>query len=453
MNDEQTSRCPDGWEPAQLLAYIDGEMDEPTATALVDHLSRCAICSGELSGLQAMNALLETFPDAFHPDAQELYLFVARSHDPKGVIAGHLSECRQCREEVDLLRQMIEMGAESGRERPALPASLRARLESIHPLPPVTRTRQDSIFERLVSRLKPSFRPPVLALGTAASLLILSVLLIQVWRGQVDVSRTVAMHPPAEAPFVENGSSGRRPDIIGPSEPRSAQEPVQRLAEKRTQPVTKAPAPPALRRQGTADREMEADTADTGKIATRAKRSLRGVEPLKEQEEQRVEQKDSQRTLGFRGEAKRKTGAYDREQPSVTMPAPAQPAVRATVPVKIRIVSSPEGLDIPTSVFALPTIVNEGYEVVEVEREGTVRERTKEKGDERAIPTVGKEDVPLGGFLVLITVQRSGNEYDIDGKLFGPGAVLKKTVKEDRIGKDELRDGISRMISSLLTFE
>jgi len=135
------------------------------------------------------------------------------------------------------------------------------------------------------------------------------------------------------------------------------------------------------------------------------------------------------------------------------MPAPAQPAVRATVPVKIRIVSSPEGLDIPTSVFALPTIVNEGYEVVEVEREGTVRERTKEKGDERAIPTVGKEDVPLGGFLVLITVQRSGNEYDIDGKLFGPGAVLKKTVKEDRIGKDELRDGISRMISSLLTFE
>ena len=69
-------RCPNGWDLAQLLAYVDDELEQSDRKKLEDHLSQCPVCSRELENLHRMGCLLKDHPESFHPTEEELYDFV-----------------------------------------------------------------------------------------------------------------------------------------------------------------------------------------------------------------------------------------------------------------------------------------------------------------------------------------------------------------------------------------
>ena len=173
MNDPE-NRCPEGLDSSTLLAYVDGEMDEAARRSVEQHVRTCPVCSSEVESLRRVNALLKDHPESLHPDEEALYYFATRSEDADGKIAAHLDLCGRCREEVELLLEMIAQGNAVPSPQPILPASLRCKLDR------TTATESPSLLETLVSKLKDfisiPFQMPVSALATAAAALVITVL-------------------------------------------------------------------------------------------------------------------------------------------------------------------------------------------------------------------------------------------------------------------------------------
>ena len=172
--------CREGWELPELLAYVEGEMPEPAGRSLALHLRSCAVCSSEVESLRKLHGLLRSHPESFHPDAGELFRFVSTGSDPEAWIAEHVDTCPECREDVELVRQMIAVGPESPRSGRAMPESLIRRLKALHGVRK-GRGRASNLLSHLKERTRTWFRPPVLALGTAAAMVIIAVLILPRW--------------------------------------------------------------------------------------------------------------------------------------------------------------------------------------------------------------------------------------------------------------------------------
>ncbi len=127
-----------------------------------------------------MDSLLRMHPESFHPDEEDLYRFVSRGMDRDGKIAAHLGSCGTCRDDAELLREMIAHRTAPVDQLPAMPRSLRRELERSEPASAPGR------YTRLLSAagelLRLPFRMPVLALGSAATILILAVVGLPMWR-------------------------------------------------------------------------------------------------------------------------------------------------------------------------------------------------------------------------------------------------------------------------------
>ena len=123
MSNEE-KKCPQGWDQKQLFAYVERDMDNSAREALEAHLKSCEICASEVESLQKMDVILKHHPDIFHPDEQQLYRYVTASEDADGEIARHLQTCENCREDVQLLKEMINA-------RSAVPTKIPAILAKI----------------------------------------------------------------------------------------------------------------------------------------------------------------------------------------------------------------------------------------------------------------------------------------------------------------------------------
>ena len=180
MSDED-KKCPQGWDEKQLFAFVEGDMDDSAREALEAHLKSCEICASEAESLRKMGFLLKRHSDVFHPDEERLYRYVTASEDPDGGIARHLEACGNCREDVQLLKEMIEERSAAPIKIPAMPHRLSRRIEQLHPaVAPV------GIVERLrlaaAGLISAPFRMPRLALGTAAALVVLAIISIPLWQ-------------------------------------------------------------------------------------------------------------------------------------------------------------------------------------------------------------------------------------------------------------------------------
>ena len=109
--------CPDGWDPAELLAYLEEDVGPSTRAAVEEHLKGCAICSDELDSLRKWDALLREHPESFHPDPEDLYRLVSHDEDPGGHTKNHVESCRDCTEAVQLLREMLSRPMPQNRHR------------------------------------------------------------------------------------------------------------------------------------------------------------------------------------------------------------------------------------------------------------------------------------------------------------------------------------------------
>jgi anti-sigma factor RsiW len=187
--------CCEDWDSADLLDFVDGVLSDEKKGALEDHIRQCAGCRSELEGVQRMHILLRLFPEAFHPSAEDLATLVGQECDPDGSLASHVQACEQCREDVELLREMFSV-PDSTPGAEAMPRKLRSKLESLYRR--AAETRQSVGWQgRFLDALRFPARVPAFSLGTAAAVLLFGALLLPVWR---DLKEAAA---PSTAPAIK----------------------------------------------------------------------------------------------------------------------------------------------------------------------------------------------------------------------------------------------------------
>jgi len=57
--------CPEGWEAAQLLAFIERNLEPDVERDLARHLQECRVCALELESLRRLDSLLRRTPRPF----------------------------------------------------------------------------------------------------------------------------------------------------------------------------------------------------------------------------------------------------------------------------------------------------------------------------------------------------------------------------------------------------
>jgi anti-sigma factor RsiW len=177
MTDTRKS-SPEGWESSQILAYIEGDLDQAPNNEFESHLRECSFCAAEYQTLRHLNSLLKTNPEVFHPNDDELYAFASRKTDPEGQIASHLEWCSRCAEDVRTFEQMLEVRADGHFEQ-KMPQAIERQIELLQGTfaGPAT----GGFWPRVSDLLKKPFAMPVLSLASAAAALILAVLIIPSW--------------------------------------------------------------------------------------------------------------------------------------------------------------------------------------------------------------------------------------------------------------------------------
>ena len=244
MRDEE-KKCPKKWNQAQLLAYIEGDMDNSARGELETHLKNCEICASELESLQKMDILLKHNSDVFHPDEQQLYQYVTGDEDPGGEIALHLEGCENCREDVALLREIISARSDASTEIPAIPQSLLRKIGQLHPVV-APQGKLKSLYLTASEFISAPLRLPSLALGTAAAVIVLVIISVPLWQSYHMVPR------PDSGPAIQESPAQKPSESVLHEVDRSRQDldkdkSIESLKRSRTEPDDRNGVPPRLR--------------------------------------------------------------------------------------------------------------------------------------------------------------------------------------------------------------
>ena len=251
MNDSRKI-CPDGWEPAQILAYIEGHLEPQAESDLARHLQECRVCALEFKSLGRLDSILRTHPEIFHPDDDELHAFASGASDPEGQIAYHLESCSECAENVRVLREMMAMR----RVAPSalkMPKTVEREIQRIHDAgPESTKSGLSDFFSGLLKR---PFSIPIFGLASAAAALLLAVLLLPIWEvfkqlpqpSAVSIAEKAAdlrKDQPVESQELGSKINGFRDRVKTDSEsatPATAQAPASSPAVLAPEPASPAP--------------------------------------------------------------------------------------------------------------------------------------------------------------------------------------------------------------------
>ena len=109
-----------------------------------------------------MHALLVRHPEAFHPDEEQLYRFVANHEDPSGNIAAHVQSCDSCTQDVELISAMISHPVTGELSSAAMPQEILSKVGQ--EAAPITTGLASRLFSTMKELFGRPFRMPVLAL-------------------------------------------------------------------------------------------------------------------------------------------------------------------------------------------------------------------------------------------------------------------------------------------------
>jgi len=444
-------QCPTGWDPAQLLAYLEGDLDEADVGDVEDHLKECPVCRREVETLRAMVSVLTENVEAFHPDDQELYSFVALAEDPGGDVADHLESCARCRESAELIEEMISIGSTAVGDKPRMPVSLKERLGQPAGVP-VSKSSGASLSARLMEFFGEPYRPPTLALGTIAALLVVAVLAVPLWRmyheiphpGRVSVSDEASGVPesrvrkPAE---TESGVMERRPQLMD-SLAEEKDEEAAKEAPRRERKKFDRPRAPV--RAGEADRAVSQSQRDLTKypapgVATpRAKMSKRAGIKAKIAEP---------RSLSFQSAPKKRTYLPSTEAAGKFVGKPGRGAV-SPVPVNVRIVDE-HGKEIPGIKLTGKRLKDQTRFLFRRDLEEPAAAPPRDSIGRAAVPD--RERRIDRGYDVVVTVHPSGDAYDLVTSLYESGGDRElKVISENNVAQDQLAERIESLVLSLL---
>lgn len=447
--------CPDGWDPAELLAYLEDDVGPSTRAAVEEHLKGCAICSDVLDSLRKWDALLREHPESFHPDPEDLYRLVSRGEDPAGSTRNHVESCRDCTEAVHLLREMLS--AEAPEPSQVIPGSLVSRLEELYGIPGRSSHREplSSIFRRLLGI---RFRLPVLALGTAAAAVIIVVLVMP--RPAIFRERPLpGAVAPAEAPLRSIGPEQR------PSETDqlrfSDEQTRETRSTDRTGMIKESPAKPSLPPRSLplgqdGASEPEAHRAEGGLLEsapgkTSKLRSFTAPAGPVGQLEKKIAPPPV--IADIKSKTKPDLGAGRAAEPS---PRVAKLRHRNGIPVSVQILDS-AGQLFPGLSFVPPKTVDSRFSFsAPTSLEEKVAGKIQMKSEDRSAPATVAEN-EAEGYLVVVTVKESQGVYDLEAKLFRGPSTQKEgptsTVNARNVRKEDLQSRIGDLIFSLLGIE
>ena len=191
--------CPDGHNVEELLSYVEGDLDEDSRIALERHLESCIQCAEEVASLRRMDRLLREHPEVLHPKPEELYRFVDTGEDWAGNISSHVAWCKDCTEDVEMLRAMLDQGRAASQGTARMPKKLIRRLEQAHGKAKATGPLE-SLRAFFADMLGIPLRIPSLALGTGAAALIIALVSVPLWHTYKSVEVPVQTRP-TQAPL------------------------------------------------------------------------------------------------------------------------------------------------------------------------------------------------------------------------------------------------------------
>ncbi len=501
---EPREKCPGGLDPELLLAYLEGGLERSVRREVEEHLKGCSFCSKELELMGRMGSLLSSHPEVFHPDEEELYRLVAVGEDRDGLIAGHLETCADCREEAEMLRENLSQEKEAFRSEATLPAYLAAELDRFYPTESSHRRTWAGLPAALGQWLTDLFRRPILAMGTAAALLLVAVLVIPMWRTFKSVphpaqqSETLGSLQHMEGRVVPaEGKRKRKVEIpyMGSVAPSPEAEGAKKTApHQAATPVRSFVAPPAplpsssvpsakgrvgdestdrlQERVGGASRDaLSAAPEPKTHMTERARKSPAREENLEKDQQGRTKPGkavpssalpsapgDKEAAEPVEG----KVEAAARPLPNVNVPrqdrvlsasvpdgqeAPSKPRVRVTVSIV-----DPQGRAIPGVRFMPPREMESRYTFLSEESRGKLPEEkpSTTTAGTSAFIRPGRSDAD-GGLLIRVRVTESGSLYDLKADLMTAGSDrVTKRIEALGVVREDLDGKISSLVSSLL---
>jgi anti-sigma factor RsiW len=455
--------CPDGWDPAELLAYLEGDLNPADARKLDEHLRTCVECSAELESLRRLDLLLKRHPESFHLEKEELYRLASRGEDAPSQIEPHIQSCPECKEELELLREMITL-RESGDVSPIeLPLALVREFELIHGAGEREESPTGGLRAWWRKLVDIPTSVPILTLGTAAAALVIAVFAVPLWKTYIEKAPNLRVTPetvaPAQKPAeLSSGIQEAQPRVEG-APPGVAQE-LRKINAPRRQLAAQAPKVGGKPVEETRER-VKSGKPETfeGRLSGDSPASV-GPPPRETAfpaappvQEPKLELESRAAHPGpahgnhlapprYDDEVAR-TREADGQQKSEkklreTRPAQGLADATARIPVEVRIIDA-QGRDLEGITFVPPADKRHAY------IRGTL-ERKKEKAPAKTSPADLKPNERI-----VIRVTGEGGTHDLEGQLFsGDSVVPEKTVKVERVGKDDLTRSIQDLVSCLI---
>lgn len=465
-------QCSEGRDPSQLLAYVEGDLDAAACHELESHLRSCSFCASECEALRKADRLLRTHREAFHPDEEELYRFVATGEDIGQRIASHLASCRECSEDAELLRQMLRAGSEIPAQAPELPKSLIRELEQLHPLPtsPGVLGRLHSSVTEL---MRLPFQMPVLALGTAAAVVFFVIVSIPLW----DTFNKIEHIAPgvAEQQLAPERKKSDSLDLERSGEATLQRAPVGSfgvgpMEERIQEPAASPPAKSELPAASESHRFERPKKAQPERMPLAAGKAVPAV-PAPRQERystdtmlpsappvfQERKGDDAHRTprmaypkadhAKMREARKAEVPEFPREAPPAST-ALGSGLADSRIPLSVRVTDA-EGRPISWLYFSLPTNLAGRYRLVpEVDAEKQISAGTAVPEDVSKLAFQNKFN---GATRITVVVRERNGVFDVEAKLFEPGsAVDGKKIDAIGVAKGDMAVRVASLVASLL---
>lgn len=435
MTDSQRN-CTDGRDASEILAYLEGELSEHDRAKFEAHVRVCRTCSEELGNLRRIRSLLHAHPESFHLDAADLYRYIAHKSDPDGQVAAHLRICEACRNTATLMEEMIAMGAQAPRKASPLPQALQRQLEELHPPRRIARPQQPE--SRLLAFLRRPFRIPALALGTAAAVVLVALLVPRLWHTLQEV--------------LQPGSSP------GPGVTAPASQPREAGARDALQALPQAPAAPTTeageRKQSGAVPERQALVAPRLKEeemqrAGKKARAMRSA-PMAPHLDKAAPGMPSLQSGGLAG-SQAVPGSSEAESPGPLAAAPVPPVYqsrRETVAVRIE---GPEGQHLPALLSAIPDELRQRYAFVQEPAAESSREKGKAAGAWYPWTRRGHNAAAQAALRITIKIFQTGGGYTVEGWLYeGDSSEESKTITELEVPLEKLPQKVGNLVQDLL---
>lgn len=439
--------CPEGWEAAQLLAYIEGHLEPDAKRDLARHLQECRVCALELESLRRLDSLLRAHPETFHPDDEELYHFASTHADPEGHITAHLESCSECEESLRTFREMIALRAASP---PFLemPQALEWEVERIYGTPPSP--ARGSLIDAVSAFLRKTFSVPILALGTAAAVLILSVLVIPMWKALMEIPPPAAVPPAEKMAETRTERPAQSPDLEGriSTEERRDNRQLRQVYPKaegtRARRLPQPETPAAGTVQGALESKTEREAAPQKPVRGLVEKQRKEPQGPREEAatDKLLETIPMPARKGKLKEKEEQPASAEMPRGSVLPPAKATPHTR--IPVRV-LITDAEGRPVPWLNFAPDPATENRYAFVGPAAMKDERSK-QESAPESPAPAVEAHQ----GYAITVRVTESVGTYEIEAKLFPGSAEAEGTPSKTVVARDLKKQDVPGRVTFLV---